>query len=200
MSGYTVAPNNAANSYGAGVVLAGTAITMSPYIVTGAAGTGAAVAGGGFTAVAGTAILTTGGVVVGGVVMMPAVIVTANKVVYTFAPITTGNRFTFAPRPATVMGGNYAAPLPSTVDARSIGELWKDWGDNPGNWEKVKERADPRQPRGGESVREVWRNNETGEEIGVHRKNPPGTRSDGSPRHPHPFPPTSPTPQPEGPQ
>lgn len=82
------------------------------------------------------------------------------------------------------------------VDARSIGELWKDWGDNPGSWEKVRERADPRQPRGGESVREVWRNRETGEEIGVHRKNPPGTRRDGSPRHPHPFPPTPPSSQP----
>ncbi|MGH8017276.1 MAG: RHS repeat-associated core domain-containing protein [Opitutaceae bacterium] len=81
-------------------------------------------------------------------------------------------------------------------DARTIGELWKDLIDNPDDWEKIDERSDPRQPRGGESVREVWRKKDTGETIGLHRKTPPGTRRDGSPRHPHPFPPSLPPPTP----
>jgi hypothetical protein len=80
-------------------------------------------------------------------------------------------------------GGGEASGAPP----RSIPERWKDFRDNPHDWDKIEEHPDPRQPPGGESVREIWRNKNSGEKIGIHRKDPPGTTRRGSPKHPHPF-------------
>ncbi|MEW6606731.1 MAG: RHS repeat-associated core domain-containing protein [bacterium] len=71
---------------------------------------------------------------------------------------------------------------------RSIGEKWKDFQQNPDDWEKIGEKFDPSQPKDGDSSRELWRNKKTGEEIGIHKKTPTGTNKKGKPKHPHPFP------------
>ena len=120
-AGYaSAAPNSggltAANSYGAGMVLGGTAITMAPFIYNGAAETGAAVAGGGFTA----AGALTAGAVGGGFVIVGAAAAGATLVsLPALAPITFGTTFKLPPQPASVMGGGFtpAAPLPTSVNA-----------------------------------------------------------------------------------
>jgi RHS repeat-associated protein len=76
-------------------------------------------------------------------------------------------------------------PSGATESGTEVGRKWKDLNDNPQDWEKVEDKPDPRQPRGGSSVRETWKNKKTGEKIGVHRKDPPVP---GGKQHPHPFP------------
>lgn len=73
----------------------------------------------------------------------------------------------------------------ATEPGTEIGRKWKDLNDNPQDWEKVEEKPDPRQPKGGSSTREIWKNKKTGEKIGVHSKDPPVP---GGKQHPHPFP------------
>ena len=67
-------------------------------------------------------------------------------------------------------------------------EKWEDFNKNPSDWEKVDEKDDNRQPQGGYSRREKWRNKKTGEELGIHQKYPSGKTKKGKPKHPHPFP------------
>jgi hypothetical protein len=71
---------------------------------------------------------------------------------------------------------------------RSLGERWKDFRANPDQWVKIDEKADPKQPPKGKSVREVWEKPTTGEIVGVHVKEPDDKKTRrGEPKHPHPF-------------
>jgi hypothetical protein len=70
---------------------------------------------------------------------------------------------------------------------RSVPDRGRDLEDNPQDWDRIEERPDPRQPPGGESVREIWKNKVTGEKIGRHRMTPPGMTRRGNPKHPHFF-------------
>ena len=70
------------------------------------------------------------------------------------------------------------------TEESSIGDRWEDFKKNPDDWQKIDSKKDPRQPKAGESVRELWENTKTGERLGIHRKTPKGKTP-----HPHPFPP-----------
>lgn len=87
---------------------------------------------------------------------------------------------------AQVIAGTIQGGLISLSDGvRSLGERWKDFKENPDKWVKIDERADPKQPPKGKSVREVWENLTTGETIGVHVKEPSDTSTRrGEPKHP----------------
>jgi hypothetical protein len=53
-------------------------------------------------------------------------------------------------------------------EKRSLRERIKDANENPDKWEKIDQRPDPNQPKNGSSVRELWRNKETGELLEKH--------------------------------
>lgn len=61
-----------------------------------------------------------------------------------------------------------------------IRHLIRDITKNPKDWEKIAEKRDPKQPKGGDSTRELWRNKQTGELVERHRKTPDPTG-----HHPH---------------
>ena len=61
-----------------------------------------------------------------------------------------------------------------------IRDLIRDITRNPKDWEKIAEKKDPKQPKGGDSTRELWRNKKTGETVERHRKTPDPTG-----HHPH---------------
>jgi len=63
---------------------------------------------------------------------------------------------------------------------RNIGEKVRDIDESPQDWEKIDEKLDPKQPKRGKSIRELWRNKKTGEKIPIHRKTP-----DPKGQHPH---------------
>ncbi|MBI4331638.1 MAG: RHS repeat-associated core domain-containing protein [Chloroflexi bacterium] len=71
----------------------------------------------------------------------------------------------------------------SSVAGTELGRLWDDFQKNPNDWEKVDERPDPKQPKDGESLRELWKNKKTGKQIEVHRLERGGKPPKG---HPHP--------------
>ena len=60
---------------------------------------------------------------------------------------------------------------PGTPDPdkdRTTAEKIRDITRKPKDWEKVAEKLDPRQPRNGKSIRELWRHKTTGETLERH--------------------------------
>lgn len=69
------------------------------------------------------------------------------------------------------------------IRPREMGERWSEFQREPEKWDKVAEMSDARQPKGGMSVRELWRNKETGELMENHILRQPRPPRTG---HPHP--------------
>ena len=55
-----------------------------------------------------------------------------------------------------------------TIKIKKTGKKIKDINEHPEDWEKIGENKDPKQPRDGKSLRELWRNKKTGESLEKH--------------------------------
>jgi uncharacterized protein RhaS with RHS repeats len=96
-----------------------------------------------------------------------------------FVPLLAGGAAALAPGEAAAIAALGTAAIGATVElAQEVGKFVqakketdkkiKDIELNPENWEKVNQKPDPKQPNDGKSIRELWRNKNTGDILEKH--------------------------------